>query len=84
MDINTKKALKITFTLKNSGIEKVHIINLKEGLSEEDIKECINSTKEDIRYAMNNNEIVVSDDTDFMIIAGGSIAYVKCECIDIN
>lgn len=83
MDINAKKSLKITFTLK-SGIEKVHIINLKEGVSEEDIKECINSTKEDIRYAMNNNEVVVSNDIDFMIIAGGSIDYVKCECININ
>lgn len=83
MDINTKKSLKITFTLKN-GIEKVHIIDFKDGLSEEDIKKCINSTKEDIRYAMNNNEVIVSDDTDFMVIAGESIAYVKCECININ
>lgn len=82
MNSNNKKILKITFTLKNCNIEKVQLIELIDDATEEQIKAYIAEMQNKIKYAMENNTVLSSIDDDFVLIDGGSIAYVKCECTD--
>ena len=83
MNSNNKKFLKITFTLKNCNIEKVQLIELIDDATEEQIKAYIAEMQNKIKYVMENNTVLSSIDyDDFVLIDGGSIAYVKCECTD--
>lgn len=84
MENRNKKYLKITFTLKNCGIEKVQMIEINEDATEEQNKKYMLEMKEKIKQVMYCDTILSSIGDDFFLIAGGSIACAKCEYVNIS